>query len=90
MAHYLIRWDAGFGTNTQVEDHETLNAAIDQAREEWNQEVQSNADYDAELLTIELCGEHGLEPHEYDLHPSEQECLDYGWDLEMYGYEDED
>lgn len=90
MPHFLINWDAGFGTSNDVVETDTQQQAVDAASQEWEQETQSQADYGAELLDVELCGEHDLEPSDYGLHPSAEQCVDYGWSLEDYGYDPED
>lgn len=51
MPKYLIRVNAGYGNTYTVDDCENLQSAKDLAGEVWNEEVQSNADYDAAEFT---------------------------------------
>jgi len=54
MMKFIIKWDAGYGTNYDVIDAVSLEDAQRVAYEQWKEEVESNADYDAMEWTQEL------------------------------------
>jgi len=57
MAKYIIRWNAGYGDSYEVIDAESQEKADIQAYEQWREETESNADYDASEYTKELAEE---------------------------------
>jgi len=58
---YIIRWNAGYGDSHQVIDVETKQEAIEWAYEEWKEEAEANADYNAEEYTEEKAEGLGLD-----------------------------
>ena len=60
MNKYIINWNAGFGVNREVIEAETLEEAEKQAFEEWQEEVENNAEYGAEEWTEEEAYNHDL------------------------------
>lgn len=86
MAQFMVFWDAGYGESYDVSDADDYDGAVDEAYERWNEEVQSNASYHAREIDIALCAEYGLDPVEYDLMPTIEECEEHGWEPEDFGY----
>jgi hypothetical protein len=44
---YIIKWDVGYGPNYEVVEADSIEAANQMAYDAWNDDAQSNADYDA-------------------------------------------
>ena len=61
MPKYIIKWNAGYGDSRNVIEAENEQKAVEEAYALWLEEADSNADYDAELLTPENAKEHGFE-----------------------------
>lgn len=59
MPKYLLKWDAGYGTETEVIECATHEEADDAAYERWREAVESSADWSAEPLTKELAADYG-------------------------------
>ncbi len=68
---YLLTWNSGYGTGYAVSDAETHQEAIDEAYEMWKEEAESNSEYEAQELTLELCEEWGIDPEEHGLEATE-------------------
>lgn len=68
MPKYLIHWDAGYGKSTDVVEAESQDKAVEEAYARWLEEAESNADYDADILTKENAEEYG---HEDELEETE-------------------
>ena len=62
---YLIRWDAGYGDTHDVVHAKDLDTAENWAYDSWKDEVESRAEYGAELATRENLEEAGFDPDEY-------------------------
>jgi len=62
---YLIRWDAGYGDMHDVVHTTDEETAVGWAYDEWKDEVERQADYDAVLATRENLEEAGFDPDEY-------------------------
>ena len=91
MAQFIAKWDAGYGTNVEVVDAETMEDAAKHAYDMWMDEVQSNGFYTAEEITLDECVNYDLNPLGYGIHPTLAECEQYGLEPEDFGYEiDED
>lgn len=60
MPKYIIRWNAGYGDSYDVVEADSLDDAHDMAYQSWNDEAQSQAEYDAEEYTDELAEEYGV------------------------------
>jgi hypothetical protein len=58
---YLITWNAGWGQNEEVVECNSLEEAEEAAYEAWKQEVENQADYNAQVLTQELAEEYDFE-----------------------------
>ncbi len=61
MTKYLIKWDAGFGEDYDVVEAENEDVAAEWAYQKWKEEAESQASYEAEILTPELAEEYSLE-----------------------------
>ena len=59
MEKYLIQWNAGYGENAEVVEAKNQEEAETAAHDAWHEEVQSNAEYEATVLTKELTQEWG-------------------------------
>jgi len=57
MPKYIITWNAGYGDEFEVVEVDSLEEAEEAAREEWKQDVENNASYEAVLYTEELAEE---------------------------------
>jgi len=90
MPRYMKFWNAGFGESFEEAGSDNQAGAIEEAYQDWKDEAEGNADYRAEELTVQLCADYGLDPLEYGLTPSREECIEHFWELEDYGYEPED
>jgi len=60
MKRYIIMWNAGFGSTRAVIEAESLAQAEKEAFEQWQEEVQNNAEFGAEEWTEEDAYEHDL------------------------------
>lgn len=58
---YLIKWDAGFGLETDVVDVDTQEQAEEEAYMSWKEDVETQASYSAEPLTKDSAEEYGHE-----------------------------
>jgi hypothetical protein len=54
MKKFIINWDAGYGASYEVVEAATYDDALEMAVGAWEEEAQSNADYDAVEWTQEL------------------------------------
>ena len=61
MKKYIIRWNIGYGDEHSIIDACDANDANLQAREEWKENIESNADYEANEYTREDAIDLGLE-----------------------------
>lgn len=61
MKKYLIKFNAGFGEETEVVEAETQEEATTAAYDAWRESAENNADYEAILLTKEIAEEYGFE-----------------------------
>lgn len=61
MPKFIIKWDAGFGENYECGEADDLEDATEWAHQEWLQEAQSNASYEAIPLTQETAAQYGYE-----------------------------
>lgn len=61
MPKFIIKWNAGFGESYDCIEAVDLEEAVDLAHDAWNDETQSNADYDALPLTEETASQYGYE-----------------------------
>ena len=59
MPKFLIKWDAGYGSNYEAGEFENQEQAQDYAREQWTEESETNADYSAKPLTQEDIDNYG-------------------------------
>ena len=60
MPRFIVRWDAGFGdcyVDIEADDYED---ALKVAHDHWKEDVESQADFDAEEYTEEKAEEYGL------------------------------
>lgn len=57
---YIITWDAGYGESQEVIDADTFEDALDWAGQNWQEEAEQNAKYDAIPYTEDLAEEYGL------------------------------
>jgi len=60
MPEYLIRWNTGYGNMHEVVEAESQEEANKIAYEIWREDVESEADYDAALLTDDLREEYNI------------------------------
>jgi hypothetical protein len=61
MTKYLITWNVGYGEEHAVGNFSSEDEALDDAYENWKQDAEGNADYDAVLLTPELAEKYCVE-----------------------------
>lgn len=66
MNKYIVRWSSGYGDTTEVIEASNAGEAEKYAWDSWNEEVQSNADYEAMEFTLENAEEYGLEEEHPD------------------------
>lgn len=64
MAKFIIRHNTGYGDSYEIIEAKDVREAEQAAYESWRDEVESNADYDAESYSKELAVEYGLEDDE--------------------------
>lgn len=61
MKKYLIKWNAGYGENYHADEFKSQEEASEAAYEEWRQDAESSAEYEAVPLTKEIAEDHGLD-----------------------------
>ena len=61
MDKYLIKWNAGYGESIDVVEAFSPTEAGAMAYDRWLEEAESNAEYEALLLTKEVAIEYDFE-----------------------------
>lgn len=61
MPKFIITWDAGFGECYDCIEANTIAEAKRQAHDSWQEDAESNAQYDARPLTEETAYQYGYE-----------------------------
>ena len=58
---FIIRWNAGYGDDYEVVEAENAEQAQNMAYEQWREDAESNADYEAMPYSKEDAVDYGLE-----------------------------